>query len=266
MIFVTEARGVAAVTVLGLLGACAWEVPVAEIQGECGSMYEAQVCTWARMQGDSVIAFGARVPLASIENAPPEGEMAWPPKPVAVLALPAGAQRSTGFTHLTILWEAMGHPPGPYLTPHFDFHFYTISPDQRVAMDCADLSKPSALPSGYSLPDVALPPPLATMIGVSTLVGLCVPQMGMHSLLTTELESSDVFRGTMVIGYYQGKPIFVEPMITRAMLLMKRSFDLVIPAVPGVSGNRPGAFRADYDQAGQVYQFVFSNFRSGAGT
>lgn len=251
-------------TAIGFLGACSKETPVVEIRGECGSMFGAEVCTWARMRGDSVIDLGVLVPIAGIESAPKDAEMAWPPKTTAVLALPAAAQQRTGLTHLTIYWEAMGHPPGPYLTPHFDFHFYTISPEQRAAMDCTDLSKPAQLPSGYSLPDVALPPPLATMTGTATLVGLCVPGMGMHSLLTTELESTNVFRGTMVIGYYQGKPIFVEPMITKAMLLEKQPFDLAIPAIPGM-GNRPRAFRAEYDQQQQVYRFVFSDFGGGVG-
>jgi hypothetical protein len=264
----TRIRGVSGVFTLAglvLLGACAKEVPIVETQGECGSMYQGQVCTWARMQGDSMIALGAVIPIASIANAPKDAEMAWPPLPVTALALPTGAQQRTGFTHLTIFWEAMGHPPGPYLTPHFDFHFYTISPDQRTAMDCSDLSKPSALPSGYSLPDVTLPPPMASMIGISNLVGLCVPQMGMHSLLTSELESANVFRGTMVIGYYQGKPIFVEPMITQAMLMEKQSFDLAIPAIPGM-GTRPRVFRAEYDPQQQAYRFVFSDFGTGAGS
>jgi hypothetical protein len=42
-----------------------------------------------------------------------------------------------------------------------------------------------------------------------------------HSLLTAELESTETFRGTMVIGYYRG---------------------------------------TEYDARRQLYQFVFSNF------
>jgi len=245
------------------LAACGKEVPIVEVSGECVEVFQAQLCTWARMQGDRVVDIGAMVPLASIENAPKDAPMAWPPVPAAALALPAAAQQGTGLTHLTMLWESMGHPPGPYLTPHFDFHFYTISPGERAAMDCADLSKPASLPAGYSLPDVELPPPLATLIGVNTLVGLCVPQMGMHSLLTTELESTGPFRGTMVIGYYQGKPIFVEPMITQTMLLEKSAFQLSVPTIPGMAGNYPRAFRAEYDEQQRAYRFVFSGFAGG---
>ena len=247
-----------------VLGACApKEVPIVETQGDCGSVFQAQVCSWARMQGDSVIDAGLLVPVAGIENAPADHPMAWPPAAVATIPLPAAAQAATGLDHVTIYWENMGHPPGPYLTPHFDFHFYTISQDRRKAMDCADLSKPAALPSGYDLPDVTLPPPMASMVGTSTLVGLCVPGMGMHSLLSSELTSSETFRGTMVIGYYQGKPIFVEPMISKTMLLEQKAFDLAIPAIPGMEGQRPRAFRAEYDSTQRAYRFVFSEFAGG---
>jgi hypothetical protein len=102
------------------------------------------------------------------------------------------------------------------------------------------------------------------MIGTATLTGLCVPQMGMHSLLTSEMESTSLFRGTMVIGYYQGKAIFIEPMITKEMLLEQKAFDLPIPAIPGLTGNRPRTFRAEYDTTQKAYRFVFSDFGAGS--
>ena len=246
-----------------VIGACAGETPVVETAGECADVHQGQICTWARMQGDSVVDVGATVAMASIENAPAEAMMHWPPPPSAALKLPAAVEQQTGLTHLTVYWEAMGHPPGPYLTPHFDFHFYTVSSEDRMAIDCADLTKPAALASGYSLPDVPLPPPMAEMVGVGTLVGLCVPTMGMHSLPTAELESTSPFRGTMVIGYNKGQPVFIEPMITKAMLMEKGGFELPIPSIPGLSGNYPREFRAEYDAQQATYRFVFSGFSSG---
>ncbi|HYY57524.1 MAG TPA: DUF5602 domain-containing protein, partial [Pyrinomonadaceae bacterium] len=48
-----------------------------------------------------------------------------------VLALPPEAA-STAFDHIGINWNPHGHPPaGIYDTGHFDFHFYTISPEER---------------------------------------------------------------------------------------------------------------------------------------
>ncbi len=246
------------------LCACANEVPVVEVVGECADVYQAELCTWARMQGTTVVAVGATVPLASIENAPDDGEMVWPPIMAAVLRMPESAQQQAGLTEVTVFWEHHGHPPGPYLTPHFDFHFYTITRTERYAIDCTDETKPSVMPAGYTLPDVILPPPMAEMAGVDTLIGFCVQQMGMHSLLTSELESTDTFRGSMVIGFYHGTPIFIEPMVTRSVLLEKRSFDLPIPSIPGMTGAYPRAFQAEYDAQQQVYHFVFSDFAPGA--
>ena len=32
-----------------VLSACAKDVPVVEVEGECADAYQAQLCTWARM-------------------------------------------------------------------------------------------------------------------------------------------------------------------------------------------------------------------------
>ena len=56
--------------VLAVLWACGSNVPVVEVQGECADAFQAQLCTWARMQGTRVVAVGLTVPTASIDNAP----------------------------------------------------------------------------------------------------------------------------------------------------------------------------------------------------
>jgi hypothetical protein len=230
------------------------------VQGECRAVNGADVCTWVRMSGSAVVAFGATVPVRAVEDAPPEAAMAWPPVADAALSLPAEARSATGFDNLTIYWEPHGHPPGPYLVPHFDFHFNTIAGADVAAIDCADTAKPTALPVGYEAPDVDIP-------DVGHLVGLCVPQMGMHTLPSAELRSSEPFRRTMIVGYYHQRPIFIEPMITRALLLERRSFDMDVPVVPGAPANvrEPSRFRAVFDSAGQAYDFTFSGFAGRAG-
>src|SRR5215472_1860004 len=114
----------------------------ADLQGACGIAFKGQVCTWARMNGTTLQEAGALVPLASIDNAPADAPMIWPPAPVASLAMPAAVTQQGGFTELTMFWEAGGHPPGAFLTPHFDFHFYTVPPAMIPGIDCSDLSKP----------------------------------------------------------------------------------------------------------------------------
>jgi hypothetical protein len=244
-----------------LAAACApKEVPVAETQGDCGAIYTGQVCTFAKLQGDSLLEAGAMVPIAMIDSAPAMSEMAWPPAPAAKLKLPEGVHGKGGLAQLTVFWESMGHPPAFFATPHFDFHFYVVPAGEEMGYDCKDLSKPASIAAGYVLPDIALPPELGKLTGVDTLVGLCVPTMGMHALLGDAMTAEGAMTGQMVIGYYAGKPIFIEPMVSKAMLLEKKSFDLPIPTIPGITGNYPRTFRAEWNEQLQAYRFVFSGF------
>jgi hypothetical protein len=226
------------------------------VQGECRQLNGANVCTWHTMSGDRVLSFGATVPMAAIQNAPAEMPMAWPPKADATIPLGDMVKTATGFDNLTIFWEPHGHPPGPYLTPHFAFHFNT---ENVAGIDCADSTKPAQPPAGYELPDVTIPQ-------LGTLVGLCMPGMGMHALLSSELQSTAPFQQTMLVGYYHQRPIFLEPMITKAALVERHSFALDIPSVPGVAAaaHYPTKFRADYDSTAQAYKFVFTDFGGAA--
>jgi hypothetical protein len=69
----------------------------------------------------------------------------------------------------------------------------------------------------------------------------------------------------MVVGYAHGKSIFIEPMVAKAMLMEKKSFDLVIPQIPGLTGAHPTKFHAEYDATKQEYRMVFSEFTSEIG-
>lgn len=231
-------------------GACTKERLV---QGECKPFNGGDICTWGRMSGTTLVAFGATVPVKSIENSPAEMPMVWPPKSDAVIGMPAEVLAATGFDHMNIFWEPHGHPPGPYLTPHYDFHFNSITREAVAAINCADSLKPAAVPAAYVLPDVLIPQ-------LGTLIGLCVPGMGMHALPVAEMTGTEPFTRTMVVGYYHQKPIFVEPMIARATLLEKRTFGVDMPEVAGQPANvhTPATFEARYDSTAQAYQFTFS--------
>jgi hypothetical protein len=231
------------------------------VQGECRPLNGADVCVWGETSGATLTAFGATVPVAAAQNAPADVAMVWPPVEVATIPLPAAVKSATGFDNLKIYWEAHGHPPAPFLVPHFDFHFYNMAAADVNAIDCADTSKPGQLPAGYVLPDMSLPQ-------IGNLIGLCVPKMGMHSLPGTEMNATTPFEKTMVVGYYHGKSIFVEPMIARATLLGRRAFSIETPQVPGrpAGAHYPLKFRAEYDSTAQAYRFVFSDFTTGGGS
>src|SRR5262245_55332256 len=240
------------------------EASISETKGACADIHKSQVCTWAKMQGETLLEVGATVPIGSIENAPADTPMVWPPVPVATLDVPEVARQKSGMTNVTVFWEPHGHPTPAFLTPHFDFHFNGISSAALTAIDCKDLSKPASLPTAYSLPDFDLPPDMTKMMGVKTMVGLCVPKMGMHAMPTTDVERKDPFTGSLVVGYNTGKPIFLEPMISKALLMKKESFDLPMPAVPGWTGPLASKFHAEYDAQKQEYRLIFSDFSAGS--
>ena len=87
--------------------------------------------------------------------------------------------------------------------------------------------------------------------------------MGMHSMPDAELQAGKVFEKTMIVGYYKKNPIFIEPMITRATLLERKSFAIAVPDVPGKPSHAryPTQFRADFDQQTQAYRLVFSELK-----
>ena len=222
------------------------------VKGECMTIHEAEICTWAKVKGDQLIAFGATVPVAMAENAPLDEEMVFPPITLARIPVPAVVSDETGVDHLGVNWEVQGHPPGTFFTPHYDFHFYTQSGEEIEAIDCTDHSKPEVLPDAYVLPDITIP-------NMGTLVGLCVPAMGMHAVLGSEMEATELFGATMIVGYYQQKTIFTEPMISRATLLARESFKLDVPALstPGEFPSWPVAFKAIFDEEADAYYLSY---------
>ncbi|NNF03728.1 MAG: hypothetical protein HKN17_04605 [Rhodothermales bacterium] len=220
------------------------------VDGDCQSVYGGDICTYGVVLGDDVVEFGATVPLASIENAPLDEEPVFPPPFVARIALPDEVRSGIGIDHLALNWEVVGHPPRTFLTPHFDFHFYTTDARTVDGIDCSDTLKPDVIPAGYDLPDFPIPD---TDI---TLVGLCVPGMGMHAANAEEAAATDPFEATMVVGYYSGEPIFVEPMITRDLMMTRQDFSLAVPSVDSAP-NFPASFDAVYDEASDSYRLKF---------
>ena len=245
-----------------LAGACTKDEAIVDVKGNCADAFKASMCTYAKTKGTMLVEVGAVIPMATIENAPAQSSMAWPPVADAVANMPDSAVKQGGMTHLTFYWESDGHPPAAFMTPHFDFHFYLVPAAEVAAMDCKDLSKPAALPAAFTLRDMELPPNMQKTMGVKTMVGLCIPGMGMHSLLTSEFDRKDASEGSMVIGYYKGKAVFLEPMISKAMLMKKASFDLPIPDVPGLTGAHPTKFHAEWDAPANAYRFAFTGFTS----
>ena len=219
----------------------------------CGSVFGTHVCTSYQMRAGKVISFSLRVPVAMIEHAPANVAMVWPPKAELNVRFAPVVEKQTGFTYANIYWNAHGHGPANYMVPHFDFHFYFVPERQVATINCKDTVKPRAVPAGYFLP------PDENVPQIGEVVGACIPDMGMHAFPATDLSGKAPWKGSLLIGYYDGKPIFVEPMITSALLLQKHSFTLPVPQeiAPAAHVRYPRSFRAVYLPESKAYDFTF---------
>ncbi len=156
------------------------------------------------------------------------------------------------YTHVLFDWNPEGHePPGVYDLPHFDFHFYIIPNEDRLAIP------PMAPPYMDPAPDAQYIPPMHMQ-----LPGL-VPQMGAHwvDLNSPELPPTlATFTHTFIWGSYSGEYIFWEPMITRDYLLTQpdESFDIPQPASYQKDGWYPMKYKISYSTKPNEYTIALT--------
>ena len=192
-----------------------------------------------------------------------------------IVPLPDG--HGTPFKFVELDWNPGGHePPGVYDTPHFDFHFYTITKAERDAIDPADpryAEKANRMPAADLVPqfnDVPRPPG-------TPLSATAVPRMGVHmvDVRTPELqallgrpEAYRPFTTTFIHGAWDGHMTFWEPMITRAHLLAKRAatdpsvrdelIELPLPQRYEAAGRYPLAYRIAWDPQAREYRVALA--------
>lgn len=164
-----------------------------------------------------------------------------------VLPMPKEASIS-GYTHIVIDWNPEGHiPPGVYDKPHFDFHFYLISPEQREKITARgeDLAKarkqpaPEFMPEGYVLPE-----------------GTEVARMGSHAIDPSGPEfNKSPFTKTFIYGFYDGSMAFLEPMATKAFLETKPDTTdyIKLPKAYSRHGYYPTQYGVKYNQDQREY-------------
>lgn len=160
-----------------------------------------------------------------------------------VVPLHLKAKQSTPFNHIGLNWNPNGHmPPGVFDVPHFDIHFYMISVEEQMAIPAWSPQTDAAFnlypPMGYMPVDYGTPPGPAT----------AEPQMGKH-WSPNNLGAYLPFSKIMIYGSYNGKFIFVEPMITLAYLLSNVDFttDYSQPEHFAKAGNYPTKYNIYHD-------------------
>jgi hypothetical protein len=175
-----------------------------------------------------------------------------------ILNLPTQAPAPYKFVELD--WNPAGHGE-PYLAPHFDFHFYTISVAERNAIDPSDpqwAAKAGRLPDAdYIREGFACPCTLLGMPAAQT----AVPRMGQHLIDPRSPEfAGKPFTTTYIVGTWDGRVVFEEPMITRDFILATTDATIPLPAAKRghSAGWLPGAYRVSYDASSKEYRIALT--------
>lgn len=159
----------------------------------------------------------------------------------------------TPYREIMLNWNAFGHePPDIYGIPHFDFHFYTISKEERESIMCMgeDLPVCTKTPLADFLPPFYIPTPGG------------VPMMGWHWLDSRSPElNGKRFTSTFIYGYYNGEMIFLEPMITREFLMDfgEINQELSLPNKYAIEGYYPKKYTVKYDVSKKLYRIVMKD-------
>lgn len=218
------------------------------VAGEVKSMGDGVIWSWVEYgPGGTPSAIGVTFTETALSGLPeksPPGGHSW----AYDLELPKRAAVAP-YNHIVVDWNPAGHvPPGVYDVPHFDFHFYMITPEERsrITVKKEDLPrharKPPAqyVPAGYILPD-----------------GTQEPRMGSHWIDPESPEfHKQPFRKTFIYGSYDGHVTFYEPMVSLACLRENRTNDseaIKLPASYEKRGYHPVAYAVKYDAVRKEY-------------
>lgn len=152
------------------------------------------------------------------------------------------------FDHIGVNWNPRGHSPdGIYNVPHFDFHFYTVSPEdrRRITARGDDLERCRKAPAAGHVPEGFVFAPDSEE-----------PGMGGHWVdpLSHEFHG-EAFTSTFIYGTHDGAVIFWEPMITKAYLETKpdAAVPLKVPQAYAHEGYYPTSYGIRYDPTRKEY-------------
>lgn len=203
--------------------------------------------TWAKLGAtpNQIDSMGVTFTETALEGLPDLGELEDQSMPMAefMLDLPKEV-KGKPFDHVMLNWNPKGHDPFPlYGKPHFDIHFFTLTPAQaaKITGKGEDLKKcnkkpaPEFIPAGYILPP-----------------GTVVPKMGAHWIDPKSKEfNGKEFDTTFIYGSYDGKISFLEPMITTAYLASKPNYTeaLAMPKKVDATGFYPSAYSIKHNEA-----------------
>jgi hypothetical protein len=201
-----------------------------------------------------------RTPVALGIEIPAQAFGSLPVKPQELVFEFPSEAGSTPFRFMDMNWNPQGHPPvGTYTLPHFDFHFYlqslnernSIDPGPCNGLDCADYERAvRAVPAQY------VPQNYRDVKAVE-------PRMGNHLIDPASGEfNHQPFTRTFLYGAYDGRITFYEPMLSLHYLQSQPNeyLDLKLPAAYAETGYYPTRYSVRFDTARNVYRISLERF------
>jgi len=176
-----------------------------------------KVYTWAKFSADNKpTSIGITFTKGALEN------LAHGSPTEIVVPFAADVFGKTPFDHVFLSFSHSGHePPGIYDVAHFDLHFMTQPSAERAAI-------PPYSPATAAKFDNV--PPLGIMPIPYFKLPAGVPGMGAHWANPTSPELNGAkFTETFIMGSYNGKLTFYEPMITLELLNSKPNITKAAP-------------------------------------
>ncbi|HOJ20672.1 MAG TPA: DUF5602 domain-containing protein [Armatimonadota bacterium] len=211
----------------GLLGFCAallLRLPVDTVSagnaartrfGEARRVGQGRARSWVTLDARGrPLALGVEITDQALSGLPSHKEE-------YVLSLPAGVAVPP-FNHTALDWNPHGHiPPQIYDVPHFDFHFYFMSPAERARITAKgdDVARVRRAPPADAIP-----------AGYMYAPGGDEPAMGAHWVNPQSPEfHGKPFTHTLIYGFYDGRMVFVEPMVALSFLQTRPCVTAAIP-------------------------------------
>jgi hypothetical protein len=232
--------------------------------GPAQSIGNGDVRTYVNVRGGEPVEIGVALSETALDNLPmpapqhaghAEGASAHEHVNMVAysLELPAEAAR-TPYRFVELDWNPGGHePPGIYDIPHFDFHFYTITPAERDAIDPADplfqKKTENVPPAGFIASNYVAPMMTA------------VPKMGLHWIDPASPElNGQKFTRTFIYGSWDGKATFWEPMITREFILSRPDFQTHVmqPERVATPGYYPQGYTVRWNEQTKEYRIALT--------
>lgn len=238
------------------------------VYGESGKIGQGTARTYAELNADgSPVSLGIVYTQAALEGLPTEPNMKSRCFDVngngtldmgecigdyeLILSMPPEVTQNSEipFQHATLNWNAHGHPPAIWGTPHFDFHFYMISEEEVQAI------RPGTCGAIINCDDfkrATTPVPAPYVPANYHSVGDAVAAMGDHLVDAVAPELQDPpeveFTHSFIYGAYDGHISFYEPMITRDYLLGQpdECTAVSLPEAWEISGYYPTAYCIRY--------------------